>query len=80
MPNHIIVYTTSWCVDCSRPRRLLRKLGIPFEEVDVEEVPGAESELMAMTGQSPKVPTVLINDQVLVEPTEEELRAALEAM
>ncbi len=79
MPNQVVVYTTSWCADCSRPRRLLRKMGIPFKEIDVEEVDGADAEVRALTGGSCKVPTIRIDDVVLVEPTEAELRTALEA-
>lgn len=77
MPNRVVVYTTSWCVDCSHSRRLLRKMGIPFEEVDVEEVDGAEEEMRSLNGGSSKVPTIRIDDIVLVEPTMDELRVAL---
>jgi glutaredoxin len=54
-------------------------MGIPFKEIDVEEVEGAEAEVRALSGGTCKVPTIRIDDFVLVEPTEAELRAALEA-
>ncbi len=74
----VLVYSTCWCPDCSRSKRLLRRLGVPFEEIDIEEVEGAEEEMRRVNGGSGKVPTVVVDGEVLVEPSDADLRAALE--
>ena len=35
------MYSTKWCGYCQRLKRDLRDVGIDFEEVDIEQVPGA---------------------------------------
>ena len=35
------MYSTKWCGYCQRLKRDLRDVGIDFEEVDIELVPGA---------------------------------------
>ena len=75
----ITVYATSWCPDCRRSIRLLTRLGAPFDLIDIEEEPGAEDRMRAANGGSGKVPTILVGDRVLIEPTDEELRDAVSA-
>ena len=75
----VVTYTTTWCPDCSRSKRVLKAMGVSFKEIDIEEVAGAEEEMRRLNGGSGKVPTVLIGeDTVLVEPSDVELRAALD--
>jgi mycoredoxin len=74
-----VAYTTSWCPDCIRSKRLLHRLGIPFQEIDIDRLAGAEEEMRACNGGSGKVPTILIGDSVLIEPSDEELQRALRA-
>ena len=73
----VIAYTTDWCPDCIRSKRVLQQAGIKFIEIDIESVDGAEEEMRARNGGSGKVPTILIDDIVLIEPTDNELRRAL---
>jgi len=73
----VIAYVTDWCPDCSDSKRLLRQLGVKYREVDIDAVPGAEEEMRSRNGGVRRVPTILVNDMVLVEPTESELRDAL---
>lgn len=78
MPQPVIAYMTHWCPDCSRSRRVLQRLGVAFTEIDVERVEGAEDEMRRRNGGSGKVPTILVGDQVLIEPTDAELERALQ--
>lgn len=78
MPKTVVVYMTTWCSDCSRSRRLLKRLGVPYQEIDIERVDGAEEEMRALNGGSGKVPTLLIDGRTLIEPSESELRRALQ--
>lgn len=43
----VVIYTTSWCGVCKRAKALLRELGVPFEEKDVEASRSAAEELAA---------------------------------
>lgn len=79
MPKPVVAYTTSWCPDCHRSKRILKALGIPFKEIDIEEVDGAEAEMRRLNGGSGKVPTIFIGDDVvLIEPTDADLRDAIQ--
>lgn len=73
------MYATSWCPDCHRSIRLLRELGAPFTLIDIEAEEGAEARMRAVNGGSGKVPTIIIGDRVLIEPRNDELRAAVTA-
>jgi glutaredoxin len=73
----LVVYTTTWCPDWIRSKRILRRLGVTFDEIDIEEIDGAEIRMKAVNGGIDRVPTIVIGSTVLVEPTESDLVAAL---
>lgn len=56
------IYATSWCPYCERARRLLRDKHVDFEEIDIEERPGAREEMTARSGRQ-TVPQVFIGDR-----------------
>jgi glutaredoxin len=57
----------------------LKQSGVPFREIDIEEVDGAEEEMRRRNGGSGKVPTVFIGDDVfLIEPSDPDMRRALD--
>jgi mycoredoxin len=56
MPQ-LIMYTTSWCGDCRRAKAYLQSRGIAFEEVNIEETPGAAERVVQNNGGKRKVPT-----------------------
>ena len=78
MPKPVVAYTTQWCPDCTRSRRVLQQTGVPFVEIDIEEIEGAENAMRALNGGSGKVPTVLVGERILIEPSDQELRCALQ--
>jgi mycoredoxin len=57
MFQRIRIYTTPSCSDCRRAKTFLRNRGIPFEEVDIEEDPGAAEVVLRATGGKHTVPT-----------------------
>ena len=77
----VVVYMTGWCPDCTRSRRLLQRLGLPFAEIDIEKIVGSEQAMRSINGGSSKVPTVLIDGpggrSILVEPGDRELTDAV---
>jgi glutaredoxin len=80
-PATVVAYTTSWCPDCTRSKRVLHKAGIPYVEIDIEKVPGSEDAMRTLNGGSGKVPTLLIRTEagqvILIEPSDRELTEAL---
>jgi mycoredoxin len=77
LTSQVVAYVTSWCPDCHRSQRLLDRLRIPYEAIDIETTAGAEEAMRASNGGLGKVPTILIGGSVLVEPSDEELTTAL---
>jgi glutaredoxin 3 len=60
-PRKIVMYVTGWCPYCARARALLDTKGAAVEEIDVEAVPGARSEMLARSGRS-TVPQIFIGE------------------
>ncbi|HUJ53509.1 MAG TPA: glutaredoxin 3 [Steroidobacteraceae bacterium] len=58
----VLLYVTDWCPYCARARSLLASKGVAFEEIDIEAVEGARSEMEARSGRS-SVPQIFIGDQ-----------------
>lgn len=67
-----------YCPDVTRTRQRLAELGIGWTERDVEADDAAAAEMHRLSGRS-SVPTVVIGDRVLVEPSNSELDESLAA-
>lgn len=75
----IIMYARqTFCPDVARSRLRLEELGHDWIEYDVESDPGRKQEILELTGRA-NVPTLVIGDSVLVEPSNELLDRALVA-
>jgi glutaredoxin 3 len=59
----VLMYATDWCPYCARARSLLESKGVAFEEIDVEAVAGARSEMEARSGGCSSVPQIFIGEQ-----------------
>jgi mycoredoxin len=57
MSYRIRMYTTSSCCDCRRAKSFLREHRLSFEEVNIEEVPGAADFVISVNQGKRKVPT-----------------------
>jgi len=79
IPQHsnVIVYGTSWCGMSQIVRRYLDRTHIDYEYIDLDNNPGAISSLKWVTGGYARHPTVVIDGQVLIEPTIDELENTL---
>ncbi|HEU5340781.1 glutaredoxin family protein [Edaphobacter sp.] len=47
----LTVYSAAWCRDCREAKRFLSKHNIAFNEIDIENTPGAADELLANVGK-----------------------------
>src|SRR5579859_875645 len=79
--NHsIMMYTTPWCGDCRRAKRVFAALGIPYVEVNIEHDPQAVELVRRLNGGMQSVPTILFPDRArLVEPSNATLEAKLQS-
>jgi mycoredoxin len=53
----IRMYTMSSCSDCRAAKRFLTENGVAFEDINIEEVPGAAEVVIQATGGKRTVPT-----------------------
>jgi mycoredoxin len=80
MRNHsITMYTTKWCGHCRRLKRQLDEAGISATEVDIDAAEHAHlgKRIEQRTGGYRIVPTVVVADELLVNPTLQDIRSAL---
>lgn len=59
------IYSTSWCAYCRMVKEYLSKLGVPFQEINIEQDPAAAQYIMGKT-HSAGVPQIEIGDQVIL--------------
>ncbi len=72
------VYGTTWCGDCIMAKRLLDRLHVPYEWIDISGDREAIAYVEAINGGYRSVPTILFpNGRTLTEPSGRELTAAL---
>jgi glutaredoxin len=78
--DKITIYGAQWCEDTRRTRELLDELGVPYEYVDIDEVPEAEVWITRANHGKRVTPTVDLGDgRLLFEPSDAEMEAALES-
>jgi mycoredoxin len=74
----IIVYSTTWCGDCRRARRVIAEAGLTYREINIERNAEAARVVECLNGGMRSVPTILFPDgRTLVEPTNAVLAAVL---
>jgi glutaredoxin len=71
------VYGAGWCSMTRRSLDHLRLRGVAFEYIDIEKDPAASEWVKRQNHGKELKPTIDINGQILAEPTNEELDAAL---
>jgi mycoredoxin len=77
-PPSIVMYTTAWCGDCRRAKRMFAALGVPYTEVNIEHDPQAADLVQRLNGGMQRVPTILFPDgERLTEPSNQALEARL---
>jgi len=58
----LTMYSTSWCGYCKRLKSQLNDLGITFDEVNIEEVPGTAEIIEKINNGNRTVPTLVFSD------------------
>ncbi len=73
--KEILFYSTSWCGDCRRSRKIFDAMGVAYTDIDIEENAEAAETVRKLNHGAQSVPTIVFPDgSVLVEPS----NAALE--
>lgn len=62
--SRLLVYSSSWCGDCRRAKRVLEEAGASFEEVDVDRDAQAEAMILERSGGRRVVPTLMFDDRL----------------
>ena len=75
--NEIILYGADWCPDCRRSKAFFQDSKINYQYIDIEQHAWAIPIIEKINNGKRKIPTILIDDEVFVEPPNEVLRQAL---
>jgi glutaredoxin len=61
--ERITIYCTNWCPDCRRAKDFLKRRGVDFDEVNIEEDPEGEGIVIAANEGKRKVPTIKVGER-----------------
>jgi mycoredoxin len=61
-PMSFVMYSTTWCGYCKRLKSQLADLGVTFEEINIEKVPGTAEIVEKVNGGNRTVPTLVFSD------------------
>ena len=80
MSNRLLkIYTTTSCGDCRMAKAVLDRAGVDYDEINLDRTPDAVATVLEINGGYSTVPTILLpGGRVLVEPSRQELLAALD--
>ena len=73
----VVFFWRPGCGFCSSLRHRLQREGLPLLEVDIWQDPRAAAAVRAITGGHETVPTVVVGPVRMVNPTSEEVLAAV---
>ena len=75
------MYSTSWCGYCKRLKSQLNDLGITFEEVNIEEVPGTAEIVEKVNNGNQTVPTLVFSDgSAMTNPSARQVQEKLQSL
>jgi len=78
IPDLLTVYGAAWCGDCHRTTRFLDHVGVPYRYVDLQADPASQT-LLDNAGYRAIPIVVTAHGTVLIEPSDRELAAVIEA-
>lgn len=74
----VTMFTTSWCGYCRNLKKAMDADGIPYREVNIEDVPGTAEIVESVNGGNQTVPTLLFADgSAVTNPRIEQVRERL---
>ena len=68
------MYSTQWCGDCVRSKKVFENLNVDFIEIDIDFDRDGFEIAKKLQNQNPRIPTIVFQDGTfLVEPSDIEL-------
>lgn len=64
MASRVVVFSTDSCTYCEHAKNLLRKRGVPFEDVNLSADPELQAQLTEITGLE-SYPQIVVNGEPL---------------
>jgi mycoredoxin len=58
----VVMFSTTWCGYCKSLKSQLDRAGVPYTEVNIEEVEGTAELVAAVNGGNQTVPTLVFPD------------------
>lgn len=58
----VLMFSTTWCGYCKNLKKQLERAGIPYSEVNIEEVEGTAELVARVNGGNQTVPTLVFPD------------------
>ena len=75
------MYSTEWCGYCKRLKSQLNDIGITFEEINIEEVPGTAEIVEKVNGGNRTVPTLVFSDgTAMTNPSAKQVQEKLQTL
>jgi len=76
-----VMYSTTWCGYCKRLKSQLDDLGISYEEINIEEVPGTAEIVEKVNGGNQTVPTLVFSDgSAMTNPSAKQVQEKLASL
>jgi mycoredoxin len=75
--SNLKIYGANWCEDTQHTRQHLDALGVPYDYINIESIPGARDWVKRHNDGNEKTPTIDLAGNVLSEPNDVELDQAL---
>lgn len=77
----ILMYTTTWCGDCRRAKKVFAARGVPFTEINIGDNSEAAEQVRRLNRGMQSVPTIVFADgSILVEPSTGTLETKLSSL
>lgn len=58
----LLIYTSTWCGDCRVAKRWLDRHKLAYQEINIDQTPGAAEEVVRQTGKR-AIPQFVINGE-----------------
>lgn len=62
MSNNIIVYSSNFCHYCVQAKKLLEKLNLNYNEINIQNFPEKRDEMLMKSNGKRTVPQIFVND------------------
>lgn len=63
MTNNIILYSSNFCPYCIQAKKLLEKLNLNYQEINIQTSPEKRDEMLTKSNGKRTVPQIFVNEQ-----------------